>query len=331
MSAHYKIAVLGPTVRDHITTCTDEVIEKYGGVNNPCIALAKLLDENSTIFPVTHVRNQDESAIKAILQPYANIDSQYISTEADQGDVIRLRFIDQNRRLEKMAGFMNPITPDDVKNLLDCDAFIMVPVTDFEISLETLKFIKEYSEALILFDAHGPTTTMTTLGDRLPKFWMDRDSWLPYIDILKMNLDEAKCTWFRKKYKLIELENEYEFEVTDLLPLARYCLNKGVKLLCVTLDGDGCMLYFKKDGQLQEEHVAAITMDTIVDTTGCGDSFAAGLVYGTLATGDYIKAAQFANAIGAQRTQGSDFEVFKSLAETEQMIKAAYGTQEENL
>lgn len=328
MSLQYKIAVLGPTVRDHIITYKDEVIEKYGGVNNPCIALSKLLGEESTIYPVTHVRKKDLEPIKEVLAPFSNIDVKHISTKNDRGDVIRLQFLDQNRRIEKMAGFMNPITPDDVKTLLDCDAFIMVPVTEFEIALDTLKFIKGYSDSMILFDAHGPTTLMTALGDRLLKFWVDRDLWLPYIDILKMNMEEAKCLWFRKKYKLIELEQDYEFGVADLPPMAQHCLNNGVKLVCITLDENGCVIYFNKNGRMQEEFVPGIHMETIVDTTGCGDSFAAGLAFGMLETGDCVKAAQYANALGAQRTQGADFSVFKSLAETKKMLQKVYTDEE---
>jgi len=65
----------------------------------------------------------------------------------------------------------------------------------------------------------------------------------------------------------------------------------------------------------------------VVDTTGCGDSFAAGLGYSLVVNKeDYIKAAQFGNAMGAQRTQGKTFEVFKSLEETEKMIDQNYNS-----
>ena len=253
MSFQCKIAVLGPTVRDHITTPNEEVIEKYGGVSNPCIALAKLLESSgSEIFPVTHVRKRDEQNILDLLRPFENITLDYISSDADQGDVIRLQFLDTNKRSEKMSAFMTPITPDDVKNLLFCDAFLMVPVTESEITLDTLKFIKDYSDSLTLFDAHGPTTLMTVLGDRLPKFWIDRDRWLPYIDILKMNMEEVKSCWFREKYKLSELESDYDFNSKELPDFAKHCIDMGVKAVCVTRDANGCSLYFEEDGEIKE-------------------------------------------------------------------------------
>lgn len=324
MGFQYKIAVLGPIPRDHITTFKGEIIKKYGGINHATIALAKLLDTKSKIIPVAHVRKKDEQPIKKILKNYTNVDIHHIDSKVDQGDVIKLHFIDKNKRLEKQTGFMNPINPEDVKNLMDCNAFIILPVTDFEISLETLKFIKKYSKGLIIFDAHGPTTIVTSSGNRLMKFWIDRDNWLPYIDILKLNLDEAKCSWFRKEYEAAELEKDYQFSLIDASPFARHCLNMGVKAVYLTLDERGCIAYFKKNKQIKKQSVSAIKVKNIVDTTGCGDAFAAGLAFGILTTKDYIKAAQYGNAVGAQRTQGKDFNVFKSFAETKQMVDKAY-------
>ena len=81
-----------------------------------------------------------------------------------------------------------------------------------------------------------------------------------------------------------------------------------------------------KEAQLdKEEFVPSIFMENVIDTTGCGDSFAGGLAYGLMDGGDnFIRSAMYANALGAQRTQGTTFEVFKSLQETEDMMKSNY-------
>ena len=86
---------------------------------------------------------------------------------------------------------MNPILPADVEPVLDADAFVCVPITDYEVGQPTLRYIKENGGAPVVLDAHGPTVTLTRSGQRHPRVWADRDLWLPYIDILKMNLEEA--------------------------------------------------------------------------------------------------------------------------------------------
>ncbi len=323
----YKVAVLGPIPRDHITTYEGTEVEKYGCVLYPVVALSTLLDEGSQIIPVTHLRKTDLEPVYKILSEFRYVDVSHITADADQGDVITLKYVDQKTRLERQTAFMNPIVPADVKDILDSDAFVFVPVTDFEISLDTLKYIKANSQGIVIFDAHGPTNTCTRRGERLLQFWIDRDLWLPYIDILKMNLMEAACSWFGKEYDLEDMEEEEELPLDELPKFAEHCLEQGVKAVYITLDEYGCAVYFKDaDGEVQEHFIKRIKADNVVDTTGCGDSFAGGLAFGYLKTQDYIKACYYGNAMGAQRCTGTELAIYKPLAETEKQIIKAYGS-----
>ena len=319
-----KIAVLGPIPRDTIFTYQNEMIQKYGCVTHPVIALSKLLGDNGEVIPVTHVHQKDHAHILKLFSPYSNIDVSHIFSEADKGTVIELRFIDQNNRLEKQTACMQPILPKDVADLGEVDAFVFVPITDFEISLSTLKYISENLKGKIIFDAHGPTTTMSMSGDRHRKFWVDMDEWLPHIDILKMNLEESQACWFKNEYHADEMV-DYDEEKTDHLDeMAHYVLKGGVEYFYVTLDSRGCVVYFEKDGEIEKQFIKSVHVKNVIDTTGCGDSFAGGLAYGFTLYNDPIKAAQYANTLGALRTQGKTFDVFKTREETDQLIENYY-------
>lgn len=321
-----KIAILGPIPRDHITTHKGEVVEKYGCITHPVIALSKLTGDTAEIIPVTHVHKTDENPIKELFRPYTNINLNHITSDMDQGDVISLKFLDQNHRQEKQLAFMNPILPEDVESLMDCDIFVFLPITDFEIALDTLKYIKANSKGLIIFDAHGPTNTVTKDGNRYHKFWIDQDQWLPYIDILKMNLEEANCCLFKKEYTTDELQNMNHEDESQLNVLGEHCLRKGVQAVIITLDERGCLIFHKEGDEIKEVFVPSILVSNVVDTTGCGDSFAGGIAFGLREDPKaYVLAAKYGNALGAQRTQGKTFEVFKSLEETNLMITKNYG------
>ena len=325
-----KIAVLGPIPYDHITTSKGQEIVKYGCATHPARALAKLMANKGTGAPVTHIRRRDELEVQQLLGAYANMDLSAVHASLDQGDVIQLRFVDQNNRLEKQTAFMPPIRPCDVDPVLDADIFVCVPISDYEVPLETLRYIKENGmpHATIIFDAHGPTTTVTTTGDRLRRFWVERDLWLPYIDVLKMNIEEAGCSWFKNEYGAEDLNKEFhELSEEEMETFARHVLNAGVKAVYITLDSRGCMVFYCHNDQLQSVFVPSVKVEEVIDTTGCGDSFAGGLAFGLLEDRHaWVRAAQYANALGALRTQGTTFDVFQSLEVTNQLIIKNYGS-----
>lgn len=323
MEQKIKIAVVGPIPQDTIITHHNETITKYGCVTHPTIALAKLLENSGQVLPISHVHKVDHQGVLDLFKPYSAINTSGVSCENNKGTVIELKFIDQNNRRETQLANMSPITPDDVKPYLEVDSFVFVPITNFEIELETLKHIKKHSQAKIIFDAHGPTTYVDDKGKRLRKYWSDMEEWLPHIDVLKMNLEESHCSWHDQDYSYEDHYNEDD--TSHLEEFAKHVLDKGVEFLYVTLDSRGCSIFSKdENGEIKHDFVNSVPVEYVVDTTGCGDSFAGGLAYGFSAHNDPIKAAHYANTLGARRTQGKGFDVFKSLEETEKIIDQHY-------
>lgn len=315
-----SIAVVGPIPKDKITTHNQEVFEKLGCVTHPVIGISKLFDDRGKVIPITHVREQDAGKVKELFQPYSNIEMSGITSSKDQGDIIELTFLDANKRSERQTGFMDPIVPRDMEPFLDADAFVFIPITDYEVPLHTLKHVKENSNGLIIFDAHGPTCSVDIFGKRYLKYWVDLDEWLPYIDVLKMNREEAHCCLVENYYNSNPDDEHPEASEEEMDKLAERCIQGGLQALIVTMDERGCMLYTKDKKKL----VPPVKVGPIVDTTGAGDSFAGGLAFGWLETQDFEKATWYANLMGAMRTQGSTFEVFKNFEDGMKIIGENY-------
>jgi hypothetical protein len=325
MAQSRTVAVLGPIPRDHIITHNGETFDKYGCVLYTVAALSALMKPDDRICPVVHVRRQDEEAIKEQLSAFPNVDLTGIRSDTDRGDVVELNYVAHNSRVERQSGFMSPILPADIEFVLDADAFVCVPITDYEVGQSTLAYIKANSSAKVLLDAHGPTNTLTRGGERFLRLWVERDAWLPYVDILKMNLEEAGCSWFPYRED-IDGSGGKPMTAAEMPAFAEHCLRHGVRAVCITLDEEGCVVYhLDATGVMQEHLVPRIHVENVVDTTGCGDSFAAGMAFGYLEHDDFVMAARYGNAMGAQRCAGSALDVYRGLSDTRLQIEQTYG------
>jgi adenosine kinase len=90
--------------------------------------------------------------------------------------------------------------------------------------------------------------------------------------------------------------NDYESQIIqDKTGLTLEQLATKVKALIVTLGGDGSHIY--ADGQRFE--IPCVKADKVVDPTGCGDAYRAGLLYGMVRGWDWPSCGRLASTMGA--------------------------------
>lgn len=90
--------------------------------------------------------------------------------------------------------------------------------------------------------------------------------------------------------------NDYESQVIqDKTGLNLDQLASKVKALIVTLGGEGSHIY--ADGQRHE--IPCVRADNVVDPTGCGDAYRAGLLYGIVRGWDWKTCGRLASTMGA--------------------------------
>lgn len=90
--------------------------------------------------------------------------------------------------------------------------------------------------------------------------------------------------------------NDYESQIIqDKTGLTLEQLAAKVKALIVTLGAEGSHIY--ADGQRYE--IPCVMADAIVDPTGCGDAYRAGLLYGIVRGWDWQASGRLASTMGA--------------------------------
>lgn len=125
----------------------------------------------------------------------------------------------------------------------------------------------------------GVYTAMDTAWDASGRWMKIVEPCLPHLDLFIPSYDEAKMIAGREEPE----------EIADVF------LSKGVKLAVVKLGKDGCFIK-----SIAGEKYALPTYSQIkaVDTTGAGDSFAAGFLAGLTMGWDLYKCGKFGNAVG---------------------------------
>jgi fructokinase len=134
--------------------------------------------------------------------------------------------------------------------------------------------------------------------------------------------------------KVSEEELEFLTGIDDVVAGSRRMFSDyNLKMLLVTLGDRGC--YFRTAGL--EDHVPGFAVST-VDTTGAGDAFLGGILYGILShrkrlqewdREDVTAAVRFANAVGAlSTTKNGAIPAMPSLEEIHRFLACASGFDE---
>lgn len=179
--------------------------------------------------------------------------------------------------------------------------FHLGPLTNGEMSVGFLKAASR-RRGRVFLDVQGFLRRIEHGQVRMVD-WRDKREGLDHVDILKANLPEAKI-----------LSGE-----DDVERAARAIADLGPREVVVTLGGEGSLLLASG----RAYRVPAFRPRTIVDPTGCGDSYSAGYIFCRLQSDDIEAAGRFGAAVATLKLQrygpfvGSTREVRALLREAE--------------
>lgn len=136
------------------------------------------------------------------------------------------------------------------------------------------------AEVLMNARRAGIITVMDTAWDSKGNWMKLIKPCLPHLDYFIPSLEEAE---------MISGKKEPE-EIADLF------LAEGVKTAVIKLGSNGC---FIKNSNGEKYLIDSFKRIKVVDTTGAGDSFAAGFITGLIKSWNLAMCGKFANAVGA--------------------------------
>ena len=293
----FDVCIIGHVTRDIIRRSSRDSNEMPGGVSYYAgMALQSLGLETAVI---SKAAKKDADEIMAKLQrigvrTYCSATAATTVFENDYlGDGLEIR----DQRVRSVASAFDP---RDLGRLR-AKIFHLGPLTDGDMSVGFLKAVSR-QRGRVFLDVQGFLRKIDHGQVHLVD-WRDKREGLVHVDILKANLPEAR---------ILSGEDDPE-------GAARAIADLGPAEVVVTLGGEGSLLL--ASGRVYR--VPAFRPRTIVDPTGCGDSYSAGYIFCRLQSDDAEAAGRFGAAVATLKLQrygpfvGSTQDVYALLRDAE--------------
>lgn len=274
----YKVTQLIAGGGDEVQI-TDEIGTPGGSGANTIFGLAKLGLNTGFIGAVG-----DDPEGKIMLDSFqeANVDINGIIQKSGWKSSIVHGFVDKNgeRALYINPGANNSITHDDLDlNYISNSNFILLTsfVDDRQLELQKMivNELTQSTESKIIF---SPGALYSKRG------YEDLKELIENCYLCLLNDDEIK-----------NLTGKGYEDGADQL------IEHGVKIVAVTLGKDGC--YIADGNETYHEPVQDLEEKKVIDTTGAGDAFATGFIYGLLNDMPMAQCGKLGNQVAAKCIQ----------------------------
>ena len=280
-----NIAIIGTINRDTIYPFKGPKIESYGGILYNIMALASLLTDQTALFPICNLGHDVQRPVFNRLDHFPNIDRRGIHIVPHLNNHAILRYTSPTQGKEYLQNRVPPLTFNQVAFSLDCDFILINFISGFDLSLETLRQIREKYTGNIYIDIHNLTSDVAKNGSRSLKYPAHWAEWVENCDIVQFNQDEAQI-----------LADQELSSYGDLSHFAQRVYDIGPEVILITLGKEGSIIAYGDDGGVTVDHCRGCETP-VIDPTGCGDVFSAGFITEFIRSEDPVRANRFANRI----------------------------------
>jgi len=279
-AAHLDALVEGvdEAIALHAGSCAAEQIRLgFGGdALNEAVALSRLGGEVDLIGKV------GLDAGGAMVLEYcraAGVNTEHIRQEEGLRTALNIVLIDRDGERSFITDPQSSLRALSLDDVLP-HVTTMAPIVCFASIFVSPKFTPEKMKALFrAIKANDSMLCADTTKRKNNEKLADLTGFLPYIDVLFTNFEEAKL--LSDKDSVEEVAQDFR--------------RHGVNCVVIKTGGSGCYI----DSPEVMTIVPACKCHTCVDTTGAGDNFAAGFLFARAHGASLLNSARFANAIAS--------------------------------
>ncbi|MFQ5961438.1 MAG: PfkB family carbohydrate kinase [Candidatus Methylomirabilales bacterium] len=263
----FDVCVIGHVTKDVIRTHDHVAREMPGGTAYYTSMALKGLGLDVAV--VTKVAREDQTHL---LNALKNAGIAVFCQESNQTTTFENIYLGENFdvRIQRVTAIASPFSPHDMPHIAAA-IFHVGPLTDHDISLELLQHLARRDNRISL-DVQGLVRRIKD-GEVTERDWQEKETGLGEIDILKADENEAR---------ILSGENDVEKGATTIAGF-------GPQEIIITCGSRGSLIL--AEGGFHR--IPPVPARTVVDPTGCGDTYMAGYMYQRLKSRDIDTAGKF--------------------------------------
>ncbi len=308
-----RVGIIGLINHDTIFMAGGRQIEDLGGILYNTTVMADLLGEGDGLYPISRIGAECNGAMRAILDPRPAVSTRGISLSPSGTSRNRIRYDENMEKVEQLTNHVGPIPLEQIEPFLDLDALLVNFIVGDDISLKTMETIRGSASGLLYLDVHNLCLGIDAEGYRRRRAPKDWRRWIEMFDVVQMNEVEARL--------LAGTGNEAAAPggpggsldagepggtggpggpletMDDFTAFGRSVISLGPSVCIITRGALGPVTVYREDRESKAFAIPSEPVRDVVDTTGCGDAFAAGFVTGYMASKDPVSATRLANRV----------------------------------
>ena len=327
-----RVGIIGLINHDTIYMAGGRRIQDLGGILYNTTVMADLVDEGDALYPISRIGADCYDAMCAILDPRPAVSTRGISLSPTGTSRNRIRYDENLEKIEQLTNHVGSISLEQIEPYLDLDALLVNFIVGDDITLETMETVRDSASGLLYLDVHNLCLGIDAEGYRRRRAPEDWQRWIEMFDVVQMNEVEARLLAGSDHEAAadgsgavdgpsavdgpdesggpdrpgaaggpaaaggsgVPLETE-----DDFIAFGTSVISIGPSVCVITRGALGPVTVYRKDGEPKAFAIPSEPVRDVIDTTGCGDAFAAGFVVEYAATKDPVGATRLANRVAS--------------------------------